>query len=179
MENLQLQLSAGNLFAGIVSSFIGTLLAITWVRAYRRFSIRKKKKKNDYTTPDIPLPLPVPYSPEIQENPLWLKLEKVMAEHELWRDPDLTASMMVNRMHTNRTSFSNAIKDGGYDNFYDYLAHYRIQAFCQKADMEDIENLQDAFFEVGYKARTTAFNQFKKIKGMSPSEYIKLKKPIL
>lgn len=112
-------------------------------------------------------------------NPLWLRIEKAMVESELWRNPDLTASMMTNKMHTNRTSFSNAIRDGGYDNFYDYLAHYRIDAFCKKAESEYIVNIQDAFFEVGYKARTTAFSQFKKIKGMSPSEYVKLKSPKL
>ena len=172
----------------IFHDFIGALLAIATVYAFHYFLIRPKKETTSKTPPQKNAgeekkqdalsghkPELSEHSPKKEiENPLWLKIDRVMEEEELWRDPDLSASMMIDRMNTNRTSFSQAIRDGGYDNFNNYLARYRIQAFCKQAENERIENIQDAFFKVGYKARTTAFTQFKKIKGISPTKYIEL-----
>lgn len=168
----------------IFYSLAGAMLALAIVNTCQRFPIRLKKKKETSRKPIQSLPQaiiiaeptdnepPIPEPTKNTENLLWLKIDKTMVEQELWRDPDLTASAMIDRMNTNRTSFSKAIRHGGYDNFNNYLAHYRIQAFCKQAETEKIENIQDAFFNVSYKARTTAFTQFKRIKGVSPSKYI-------
>jgi YesN/AraC family two-component response regulator len=101
------------------------------------------------------------------------RLEKHMTDSETWRNPNLTLPLLAYEVESNRTTLSRCISNAGYETFYDYLAHYRIKCFCELALAGKINNINDTFFEVGFRNRSTAYNQFRKIIGVTPSDYIK------
>lgn len=112
-------------------------------------------------------------APESASSPLWNQIEAHMKQKEPWRNPDLTISMLANAVYSNRTSVSTKIHEAGYENFYDYIAHYRIREFCLQAEKGQISTIIDTFYMVGFKSRSAAFNQFKRQMNMTPSEYLK------
>lgn len=112
-------------------------------------------------------------APESASSPLWNQIESYMKQKEPWRNPDLTITMLANAVCSNRTSVSTKIHEAGYENFYDYLAHYRIREFCLQAEKKQVTTIIDTFYMVGFKSRSAAFNQFKRQMNMTPSEYLK------
>ncbi len=94
-------------------------------------------------------------------------------EEHAWRDPDLTMEQIVERIYTNRTTLSLAIQEQGYDNYTAYINSLRINEFISIIHSKPTENFQNAFFDVGYRSRTTAHRNFRQITGMTPTEYFR------
>lgn len=110
-----------------------------------------------------------------QTSLLWTQLESYMKNQEPWRDPNLTLAILADGVDSNRTTISTLIQKAGYEDFYTYVARYRIEAFCSAAREGRVSNIQDAFFEVGFRNRNTALNQFKKQMCITPSDYLRNK----
>lgn len=112
----------------------------------------------------------------IYSKPLNLTLSEQLAEYmereEPWRNPNLTLPILAQALHTSRTTLSQTIQSSDSD-FYDYVAGYRIRAFCAEAQQGKVVSIQETFFKVGFRNRATALNQFKKQIGTTPSEYLK------
>lgn len=106
-------------------------------------------------------------------NPeLWSRLEKYMKTEEPWRSHDLHLNNLAQMMMTNRTTLSQTIHAHGYDRFYDYIAKYRIEAFCRVVDSGDYDSIKSIFISVGFGSKSGAFKQFRLIHNMTPGEYI-------
>lgn len=114
----------------------------------------------------------VPFS----ENLLWMRLLEYMETDEPWRNPDITIAELADVVNTGRTTLWAEIKANGYNNFHEFIAQYRIEAFCRLVRKEQVINLNDAFYKVGFRSRNTAHKRFKKYIGMTPAEYMKIKK---
>lgn len=110
-----------------------------------------------------------------QTSLLWIQLEAYMKSEEPWRDPNIALAILADAVRSNRTTISTLIQKAGHENFYAYIAHYRIEAFCLAAREGLVNNIQDTFFEIGFRNRNTALNQFKKQMGMTPSDYLRNK----
>lgn len=106
---------------------------------------------------------------------VWMQLEAYMKSEEPWRDPNITLAILAYAVGSNRTTISTLIQKAGYENFYTYIASYRIEAFCLAARECRVNNIQDTFFEIGFRNRNTALNQFKKQMGITPSDYLRNK----
>lgn len=105
---------------------------------------------------------------------LWWRLERFMLQQEPWRNPELRLNDLAQMMLTNRTTLSQTIHANGYERFYDYIAKYRIDAFCKKIKTGQYDSIKSAFIEVGFMSKSGAFKQFKLIHNMTPGEYIAL-----
>ena len=104
---------------------------------------------------------------------LWLKVEKYMNQEEPWRNHNLTVLSLSKSIGSNRTSLAKAIQKGGYSNFTDYVASYRVREFCRIARENKTFKIDELFYQAGFKSRSTAFVQFKKLKKMTPTEYLR------
>ncbi len=100
------------------------------------------------------------------------RLADYMERAEPWRNPNLSLPILAEALHTSRTTLSQTIQRSESD-FYDYVAGYRIRAFCAVAEQGKVVSIQETFFQVGFRNRATALNQFKKQVGTTPSEYLK------
>ena len=153
----------------------GTFTAYT---TYQELFLRLYIVQERPTTQPIPPQKEVqPYSLVTTEEPkhsvLWQKLEEYMIKEEPWRNPNLSMQLLAQQVGSNRTSLTKAIQDGGYESFFQYIAHYRIQEFCRIIKTDRILKTDDLFYQVGFRSRSTAFSQFKKQMNITPAEYFK------
>ncbi len=110
--------------------------------------------------------------PETKKDSILIqRLEAHMKEHKTWRNPDLTLNMLASELFTNRTSLAQAFHDSGYENYTNYINRLRIEDFLQLVESGQIRNFQEAFFEVGFRSRSTALRNFRQYTGTTPSEY--------
>lgn len=107
---------------------------------------------------------------------LWEKLERLMEEEEVWRDPNLTLNGLSAMLGTNRTRFCHLVQEAGYAGYKDYVNRHRIRAFLKIMEKEGATSIQNAFLSVGYQSKMTALRHFRTYMGMTPTEYLQRKK---
>ncbi|MDD2953684.1 MAG: helix-turn-helix domain-containing protein [Parabacteroides sp.] len=171
----------GNMFFGLIPTgifhhlyTIGFICYITYQELFLRLFIVPSQLE-DATTLDVqqfPATEPIEAADNRELDPLFHKLEQYMEQQQAWTNPNLSLPILAEALHTNRTTLSHTLREAGYD-FYDYIAAYRIRAFCSAVEQGKVISIQAAFFEVGFRSRATAFNQFKKQMGITPSDYLK------
>ena len=102
---------------------------------------------------------------------LFKRLEVYLSKTSAWQDPDLSISKLARELGTNRNTLLQSIKDNGYSNYVYYINSIRIDRFIKIIENDEINNFQDAFYEVGFRSRATAIRNFKNLTGVTPSEY--------
>lgn len=105
-------------------------------------------------------------------NPLRRKLEELMQEEQPWRNPDLGMRELAARLKTDEAALSCLIRQAGYEDYRDFINRYRIDGFLQIVRGRKMANIQDAFFQSGFRSKTTALRYFKKYTGTTPTNYI-------
>jgi len=90
---------------------------------------------------------------------------------EIWMNPDMTVMELAMRTGTNRTYLWNRIKELGYQNFTDMINRKRVEYICKELEKGTDKNITNLMFEAGFRSRSTASREFKRIKGCTPSEY--------
>lgn len=101
------------------------------------------------------------------------QLEQLMDTEQLYLNPELTLTMLVKRLNTNRTYLSRYISNDLNTTFYDYINSLRIERkvipMMQEGNMFTLEYIAE---QAGFRSITTFRRAFKKLTGMLPSEYI-------
>lgn len=108
----------------------------------------------------------------VASNPLWERFAIQMTQKELWRDPDLTLDDLARNLCTNRTTLSTQIQQQGYSGYYEFINRRRIEAFTEAVNSGTSINMQQLFYEVGYRSRSTATRNFRLYMKCTPGEYI-------
>lgn len=107
------------------------------------------------------------------EKELWVKLENYMQKGPAWRNPNLSISLLSNALEANQSQIATLLKSMGYTDFDDYVAELRIREFCNIVDKGDSITIEDTFFQVGFRYRNVASEQFIRIMHQPPEEYIR------
>lgn len=142
-------------------------MIVTYEELFARFCL-----PSDCTT-ELPVEPVKSSSPsEEEENPLVIRLNHLLEEEKVWKNPDLTVASLAQMLGTNRSYLAQAIQEAGYVNFADLINRHRVQAFCCIAEDGKVKSVQDAFFLVGFRSKETALRSFKKYTGSLPSEYL-------
>lgn len=143
-------------------------LALTLIVTYEELFTRFRLPADAAVTPSA-----TPALPSVAEdNPLVVRLNRLLEEKEVWQNPDLTVSDLAQMLGTNRTYLSRTIQEAGYANFADLMNRRRVEAFCRMAEEGRMGSVQDALFRVGFRSKETALRCFKKYTGMLPSKYV-------
>lgn len=100
------------------------------------------------------------------------RLHDIMEKQELYLDPQLTAESVVEKLHTNRTYFSQMLSSDFGMSFSEYLNRLRL-AHVEKLLQDDSLTItavaqQSGFADAGYMSR-----KFKAKHGITPSEWRK------
>ena len=102
---------------------------------------------------------------------LWERVCQAMDQEEIWRQPDLSVESLARICGSNVPYVSSCIKkETGYG-ANEYINRKRIGFVCSSLEKDPAQNLNDVFYDAGYRARTTAWRNFRDIMGISPSEY--------
>lgn len=111
-------------------------------------------------------------SRQVANNPLWERLTLQMDEKELWRTPDLTLENLSKNLYTNRTTLSALIQQQGYSGYTEFINRRRIEAFIEAVNGSKSINMQQLFYEAGFRSKSTALRNFRLYMGCTPGEYI-------
>ncbi|HEX5668165.1 MAG TPA: helix-turn-helix domain-containing protein, partial [Chitinophagaceae bacterium] len=101
-------------------------------------------------------------------------LDKVMAEKQLFKNPDLRISDLAMASGFLSYKLSAYFRKRLYQNFYDYVNGWRINYCTEMIDSGQfrIKTLEALASESGFRSRSTFIRAFKKAKDMTPSNYI-------
>ena len=102
---------------------------------------------------------------------LWPRIVRLMDEEEVWRNPDLTLVSMSHLCATNVTYLNREIQQQTGGGFKEMLNKKRVADVAAQLKAQPDLDIQAAFFNAGYRSRTTAWRNFKEIIGQSPAEF--------
>ena len=107
------------------------------------------------------------------------KLKKVMAEKELFRNPNLKVSDLAREIKVTGHQLSQILNDNIRKNFTLFVNEYRINEACKILSENTNLTIDAVADEVGFNSKSTFFATFKKIKGLTPSTYQQANTPDL
>lgn len=99
------------------------------------------------------------------------RIDEYICQRRLWEDPDLTAVDLYSALCTNRTTFARAMKELNYENFAAYINALRVNDFIQRIESGEYSSYMTAFYDAGFRSRSSAFRNFKLVTGKTPTEY--------
>ena len=101
------------------------------------------------------------------------RLERAMEEERLYLDPELSLSALSDRLAVGRNLVSYVINQRLGKNFFDFVNGYRVKAVI--GFMEDPERKDDKLLtlglEAGFNSKPTFNSVFKRLTGLTPSEF--------
>ncbi len=111
-------------------------------------------------------------APAADDEALWQRICRAMDEEQAWKDPNISILTMSRRCTTNTTYLLRTIRGHtGGGGFKELLNSKRVAAIVSQIKENPDIDVQAAFYNAGYRSRTTAWRNFKEITGMSPAEY--------
>ena len=154
------------------------VLAATFYYQSTEFELSDRLRPPHEGLDDDTDPAPIQPLPDIQatdgaapEFGLWSRVCQLMENQEVWRDPDLSLSELARLSGTNITYLNRIIKQEVGMGFKDYLNNKRIKSVASQLRRSPDLDIQEAFFNAGFRSRTTAWRNFKDIMGTTPTEF--------
>lgn len=138
---------------------------------YLIISILLYRKKTD----DLFLLNPSKYSAkkidDDEERILSSKLEKIMNEHELYKNPNLTLQDLSKEVNISSHQLSQFLNANVGKNFTSYVNEFRVNEACKIIASNNKLTLESIGYDVGFNSKSTFFATFKKHTGITPSSY--------
>jgi len=103
---------------------------------------------------------------------LWQKISSEMNEKEIWRNPDASVEMLCTAVGSNRIYVADSIREHTGLTVNDYLNQKRTGYMVNKLRQDPEQDQKPLYFEVGYRSRQTAYRNFVKFVGCSPSDFV-------
>ena len=133
------------------------------------YELRDRLRPVPDVTPTVERPSVASSTP--LEADLWARVCRLMDQEEVWKDPNLTLSDMSRLCATNATYLNRTIQQKTGHGFKELLNSKRVASVAAQIEQNPEIDVQSAFFNAGYRSRTTAWRNFKEITGKSPAEY--------
>lgn len=113
--------------------------------------------------------------PSEEDRIVMKKVYEVVAKEKVYKDLDLTLDSLAKSMDINRNYLSKAINRITGKNFNTYINEYRVKEAIKilSSEKSDIISIDAIALEVGFNNRTSFYQSFKKITGLSPSDFRK------
>ena len=103
------------------------------------------------------------------------QLKEYMKSKQPYLDADITIEILAKNLNISRHHLTQTLSEQENKNFYLYINEYRIRSVIAK--MSDIKRQKDTLltlaYESGFNSKSTFNTAFKKVTGMTPSQYRK------
>ena len=110
---------------------------------------------------------------DVADQALFQQLERLMHDEHLYRQSDLTLEKVASRMKVSRVFLSQAVNRCTGRHFNNYLNEFRVRETVRiMSNSADNLTLEGIALESGFNSRTTLYRAFKKVTGLSPSEFL-------
>ena len=153
------------LTVNLIQIFLGT---------YCKSQIQNLRTKDIFIEKKISKPVPVADKDfQLAEN-IFEKIDNEVIGNKLFRNADLTISELSSTIKVNNNYISKSIKINGFENFNHYINTHRVVYVKNKLHSDELKTmtLMHIYSEAGFKNQSTFNKVFKKIEGITPSEYI-------
>ena len=101
------------------------------------------------------------------------KLESAINENKMYLNPLLTMDMLSKQLKISKHNISQIINEKFKLNFNEYINQYRISDAKKLIMQNEKVNILEITYEVGFNSKSTFNTWFKKITGLTPSEFKK------
>jgi AraC-like DNA-binding protein len=101
------------------------------------------------------------------------KLDDLMQRVKVYQDPDLDLDGLADSLGTSPRSLSGLINSHHKMNFYDFVNGYRVkdaQERLKDPDKHEV-TIQRIFEDAGFRTKSTFYTFFRKVTGLTPTEY--------
>lgn len=107
-------------------------------------------------------------------NQIHDELTALMQREKLYLNPELTLSNLAQELNTQPNNLSQVINSVEKRNFFDYINSKRVEEFKLKVNLPENRRftLLALALECGFNSKTSFNRNFKKVTGLSPSEYL-------
>lgn len=111
----------------------------------------------------------------VQIQKLYQQLGDLMLNEKLFTNPELSLSELAAKLSVHSNILSQVINTRESKNFFDYINTLRVEEFKKLALSPEHQKftLLALAFDVGFNSKTSFNRNFKKVTGLSPSEYLK------
>ena len=113
-----------------------------------------------------------PHDSSTPADDLWPRIVKVIHEDDHWRNPDLSLDMLCQLLGSNKDYVLRSFRQNTDTTFLDYVNSLRIAYVTEELRRDPLQSQRDLFFNAGFRSKTTAYRNFCKYNGQSPSEFI-------
>lgn len=97
------------------------------------------------------------------------KLEKVIREKELYKDPNLKLNELAAKINITPHLLSQLLNENAGKGFSMYINEWRIEEACRLITENDRLTFEAIGYEVGFNSKSTFYAAFKKIKDTTPA----------
>ena len=80
--------------------------------------------------------------------------------------------MLCERIGSNKDYVSRCFRQNADTTFLDYINRLRVSYITDELRRNPLQDQRDLFYSVGFRSKTTAYRNFCKYVGQSPSEFI-------
>lgn len=108
----------------------------------------------------------------------YAQLTELVSEEKVYTDPDLSLSALASRLDIPANYLSQIINDKESKTFYDYINSFRIEEFKRLISIPKNQDftLMAMAYDCGFNSKSSFNRYFKKITGLTPSQYLKAQK---
>ena len=110
----------------------------------------------------------VPVAPSEDDHALFARLEDLMANRRLWRDPEVTLALLARRLHVPAKTLSIAVNRVSGQNISRYVNGHRIAA--ASASLQQGASVTEAMLDAGFLTKSNFNREFRRITGKTPSD---------
>ncbi|WKN45511.1 helix-turn-helix domain-containing protein [Tunicatimonas pelagia] len=113
-----------------------------------------------------------------EDNIYFKKLVRLCESDQIYRDPSLDREKVAEMLGISSGYVSQLVNSITKDNFINYINRYRVEDVKTLIVDKEFDNysLLAIGLECGFSSKTTFYNSFKKITGMTPNAYRKTQK---
>lgn len=118
---------------------------------------------------EAPAPPPPPDHDPDADRALIARLDALLDEARLYRDPDLTLARLARRMGVPVKALSGAVNRATGDNISRHINGFRIRHAC--AALAGGASVTQAMLTAGFNTKSNFNREFRRVTGQSPSEW--------
>ena len=157
----------------IVFTVIDVWFAIYTLNPHRKakklpMELKQKMEREDDKTSESKYHLSEAQCREMEGMLLTLVRDK-----QLYLNDHLSMNDLIRELHTNKTYLSEVIARSPYESFYKLVNTLRVEHACQLLKDDSNLKMEQVAFSSGFSSGSIFSQVFKRIKGVSPSEYLK------
>jgi AraC-like DNA-binding protein len=102
------------------------------------------------------------------------RLVQLMQEEKLYTEPDLSLSMLADKIKVHPNYLSQVINEIEGKTFFEYINSLRVEEFKRLAALPESRQftIMSLAYDCGFNSKSSFNKNFKKATGLSPSEYL-------